>query len=289
MRPAAQDPVFRLVDDEAVPPARPAAPRRSAARWWLGLLWGEWFTHARLLLFFLFAWLAAFWLVPLVAHPLWVLMVGIAYALAAGPAFGGADTMDGCEEFSFALPATRRQRFLARLAVGGLGLLALTSMNVVALNTDLADLLLRVFLDSGLGGIELRRPELLYGLVFAFPFAVFALGFAVAALATGRTVAFTAWVWAAFGALATLRGAAEAEEAVWDRLNGRFTVPALLLVGGGALVVAGRFYARKEAGPGGTPLRMPLSWWGGLVLLLLAGVAVALLLVWLTANFTRWM
>ena len=87
-------------------------PRRSEARWWLGLMWGEWFTHARLLLFFLVAWLAAFWLIPLVAHPLWILMVGIAYALATGPAFGGANTMDGCEEFSFALPATRRQRFL---------------------------------------------------------------------------------------------------------------------------------------------------------------------------------
>jgi hypothetical protein len=286
---AAPKTALRLVEDDAPEAIAPAIRPRSAARWWLGLLWGEWFTHARLLLFFLVAWLAAFWLVPLVVHPLWILMVGVAYALIAGPVFGGTDVMDGCEEFSFALPATRRQRFLARLAVGGLGLLALTSMNVFALNTDLADLLLRVFLDSGLGGIELRRPELLYGLVFAFPFAVFALGFTVAALTTGRTVAFTAWVWAAFGALATLRAAAEAEETVWDRLNGRFTVPALLLVGGGALILAGRFYTRKEAGPGGTPLRMPLSWWGGLVLLLLAGVAVALLLIWLTANFTRWM
>lgn len=287
--PAVPGPVFRRIAPEETASMTEVRPRRSEARWWLGLIWGEWFTHARLLLFFLVAWLAAFWLIPLVAHPLWILMVGIAYALAAGPAFGGADTMDGCEEFSFALPATRRQRFLARFAVGGTGLLALTTMNVVALNTDLADLLLRVFLDSGLGGVELRRPELLYGLVFAFPFAVFALGFAVASLATGRTVAFTAWVWAAFGALATLRGAAEAEEAVWDRLNGRFTVPGLILVGCAALGVAGRAYGRKEAAPGGTPLRMPLSWWGGLVLLLLAGMAVASLLVWLTANFNRWM
>jgi len=44
---------------------------------------------------------------------------------------------------------------------------------------------------------------------------------------------------------------------------------------------------RKEAGPGGSPLRMPLSWWGGLALLLLAAAAVALLLVWLTTNFGR--
>lgn len=254
---------------------------------WRNLLWTEWFAHARLLLCFLVAWIAAVWLLPLVVHPLWILMLGVAYALVAGPAFGGADVGTGCEEFSFSLPAPRGRRFVARLVIGGGGLLLLTAANVFALNANLADILVRVFLDSGLTGFELRQPELLYGLVFAFPFAMFALGFAVAALATGRTVVFTAWVWGTLGALATLRAAAVAEETLWYRLNGRLIVSSLLLVAGGTLLLAGHLYTRKEAGPGGTPLRMPPRWWAGLTLLLLAAGAVALLLTWVANNFGR--
>lgn len=280
-------PSLKVVAPEPATASTEAFPVWPAWRVWGGLIWGEWFAHARLLLFFLSAWLAAVWLLPLFVHPLWILMLGAAYAIIAGPTFGGADVAAGCEEFSFALPSPRGQRFVARLIVGGAGLLLLTIANVFTLKANLADILVRVFLDSGLTGFELRRPELLYGLVFAFPFAVFALGFSVAALATGRTVAFTAWVWATLGALSTLRLAATAEEAIWDRLNGRIIVSSQLLVGGFALLLAGRLYARKEAGPGAAPLRMPLSWWGGLALLLLAGVAVALLLMWLASNLGR--
>ena len=262
---------------------------RGWTRWqsWRHLLWSEWFAHARLLLFFLVAWIAAVWLLPLVVHPLWILMLGVGYALVAGPAFGGADVGASCEEFSFALPVPRGQRFIARLLMAGGGLLLLTVANVFALNANLADILVRAFLDGGLTGFELRQPELLYGLVFAFPFTMFALGFSVAALATGRTVVFTAWVWGALGALAILRVAAMAEETLWDRLNGRLIVSSLLLVAGATLLLTGHLYARKEAGPGGVPLRMPPSWWGGLALLLLAVGAVALLLIWLATNIGR--
>lgn len=254
---------------------------------WRGLLWCEWFSHARLLLVFLFGWLLAVWVLPLVAHPLWVLMVGVAYALAAGPGFGGADIIHGCEEFSFSLPATRSQRYWARLIVGGGCLMALTLMNVFALEANLSDLLLRVFLDAGLGGIEVRRPELLYGLVFAVPFAIFSIGFGAAAVASRRSAAFLSWIWGALGALATLRAGAYLEQAVWDRLTGRLTVPALLSIGSLTLVVCRHAYARKEASAGAAPLRMPLSWWGSMALIALAGLGVAALLGWLAANFMR--
>ena len=286
LRDSPPEPTLKLIATGPETVVAPA-PGWSAWRAWRGLLWSEWFAHARLLLGFMAAWLAAVWVLPRIVHPLWILMLGPAYAVIAGPAFGGADVAAGCEEFSFALPAPRGRRFVARLVVGGTGLLLLTIVNVFALNANLADILVRVFLDSGLTGFELRRPELLYGLVFAFPFAVFALGFSVSTLATGRTVAFTAWVWGALGALATLRAAAMAEETLWDRLNGRIIVASQLLVGGLALLLAGRLYTRKEAGPGGAPLRMPLSWWGGLALLLLAGGAVALLVMWLASNLGR--
>ncbi len=278
-------PTFQLVPEAS---EVSQIPVESNARYWLGLLWSEWFIHSRLLLVFIWGWLAAVWILPLITHPLWVLVVSVVYALIAGPAIGGSDVVHGCEEFTFTLPATRENRFWARLMLGGGGLLVLTIITVFSLDANLSDILLRIFLDSGLGGVEFRRPELLYGLLFAFPFDIFAIGFSVAALTTRRTVAFTAWVWGALGALSTLRGGAYFEEMLWGRLTGRLTVPALLVSGLGILVVARYGYARKEAGASGTPLRMPLSWWGGMGLVALAVAAIFALLGWLATHLTQW-
>ena len=278
-------PTFQLVPEVS---EANRIPVESTARYWLGLLWSEWFIHSRLLLVFIWGWLAAVWIVPLITHPLWVLVVSVIYALIAGPAIGGSDVVHGCEEFTFTLPATRENRFWARLLLGGGGLLLLTVITVFSLDANLSDILLRIFLDSGLGGVEIRRPELLYGLLFAVPFDIFAIGFAVAALTTRRTVAFTAWVWGALGALSTLRGGAHIEEILWGRLTGRLTVPALLVSGLGILVIARYGYARKEAGASGTPLRMPLSWWGGMGLVALAVAAIFALLGWLATHLSQW-
>jgi hypothetical protein len=100
--------------------------------------------------------------------------------------------------------------------------------------------------------------------VFAFPFAVFRAGLFGGRAGHRPHRGLHGLGLGTLGALATLRGAAMAEEAIWDRLNGRLIVSCLLLVAALTLLIAGRLYAAKEAGPGGSPLRMPLSWWGSL-------------------------
>lgn len=279
-------PTLRVLGDADVPGADAAA---GAPRWrlWRTLVWSEWFTHSRLLLASLFAWLLTVWLLPLVAHPLWILAFGVVYAAVAGPAFGGADIIHGCEEFTFALPATRAQRYGARLLVGGGSLLAFSLMDVLALEGNMSDVLLRVFVSSGLPAVQLNQPMLLYGLVVAVPVAVFALGFPMAALAASRAVAFTAWVWGVLGALVVLRGGIQLEELRFDRPNGWIVVPMLAGVSVGSLWVGGRRYRMKEAVMGGGPLRMPPGWWLALAGLVAAGLGVALLLGWFAATLSR--
>src|SRR5215831_3997293 len=77
-----------------------------------GLMWCEWYAHSKLLLFFLAAWLACVWVLPLYGNPAWILLFGTFYAILAGPIYGGSDTLEGVEEFTLALPPTRRQRYL---------------------------------------------------------------------------------------------------------------------------------------------------------------------------------
>lgn len=253
------------------------------------LLWLEWFAHQRLLVVFAFIWLAAVWLLPLVVNPLWTLSAGAAFALIAGPAFGGVDVIHGCEEFAFAGAATRGQRYVARFIVGGGAVLGFSGISVAALEGNLSDILLRLVLATGSAPAMVSRPEMLYALVFAVPLAAFSFGFTLAAMAPSRTVAFTSWLWAALGALALLRGGLQLEEIRWDTLNGRIALPLLLLMSGMTLWVGGRFYRRKEAGSGNVPLRMPPSFWGWVAGLVVAALGLVLLVSWFVGNFTRLM
>lgn len=252
------------------------------------LLWSEWFSHSKLLLAFLVAWLVAFWAVPLVAHPLWILAFGVVYALVAGPAMGGSDVIHGCEEFMLALPPKRRQRLRARWVLGLGGLLLFTVLDLAALGLNLTDVLARLFLSTGLlQPVQLNQPGLLYGLVGAFPAAIFAFGFAMAAIARSRTVAMTAWLWGGFFALGTLRLGLELEEWRWDEFNGRFVTPLLAGASIGVLLLVDYMYGWKEAGAEAPPLRIPLSLWGWILALLLAAIGVVALLVWFASNFDK--
>lgn len=291
-------PAFRIVEADESGGTAGLTALKLPGRWRRGwawtrparaLLWSEWFAHQRLLVVFAFLWLAAVWLLPLAVNPLWTLAVGSAFALVAGPAFGGADVIHGCEEFAFAGAATRGQRFLSRLIVGGGAVLVFSGISVAAVEGNLSDILLRLVLATGSAPAQVSRPEMMYALVFAVPFAAFAFGFVLAAMAPSRTVAFTSWIWAALGALALLRGGLQLEEIRWDTLNGRIALPLLLLVSGMTLWVGGRFYRRKEAGAGNVPLRVPPSFWGWVAGLVIAALGLVLLVSWFVGNFTRLM
>ncbi len=276
-------PDLRLVEDEPVVARREAASRAV----WQALIWGEWFAHSRLLLGFLVGWLAMVWLLPLVAHPLWILGYGLVVAMVAGPSFGGADVLQGSEEFAFAWPVRRQDRFLARLIVGGGSLLILSAMGVLALEGNLSDVLLRVFVTSGLPAVQIGQPILLYGLVLVVPFNVFAFGFALAALSRSRSLALMSWLWGVLGALIILRGTVQLEEMRFDRLNGYFSVPALALVSGAILWLGSRFYGRKEAVMDAGPIPIPPGWWVALMAIGIAIAGIALLGIWFANNFSR--
>ncbi len=135
--------------------------------------------------------------------------------------------------------------------------------------------------------MDVRRPELLYGTVFAVPLAALAIGFSVAALATTRAVAYTAWVWASLGSLTGLRAGLSLEDFLWDRLNGRITIPLLLVTALITLGIARRLYAEKEAGRASSPLRLPLSGWATLVAAAIGALGAGLLLSWFVASYLR--
>src|SRR5262245_12573713 len=101
-----------MIELEPAPAAVSAEEGRASPRAvWRGLLWAEWFAHSQLLLVFRGVWLVGVWTLPFFANPGWILLLGPLYALMAGPLYGGGDLLEGCEEFTFALPPTRYERF----------------------------------------------------------------------------------------------------------------------------------------------------------------------------------
>jgi len=269
---------------EIEPPLISAAVPRAASsfgfsRAWRGLLWSEWFAHSKLLLVFLAVWLIAVWTLPLFTTPGWILLLGGLYALMAGPVYGGGDILEGCEEFTFALPPSRKDRYLSRLLVGAGSLLTLCLMNALALGLDLPQMLARVYVQTGIiKPLPVLKPGLLYGLVVALPFMVFALAFTISALTHSRVLILLSWFWAGLASLAFLQIGFWYENLVWDTLNGYFACPLLLAISCAVLGYGLHQYRQKEIGKPSVPITLPGHWWVWIVLFALGmGLALSLL------------
>jgi len=255
----------------------PASSNRCRA--WKGILSFEWQAHSRLFLSLIALWLAAVWILPLADNPAWILAFGLIYALIAGPAVGGHDILEGCEEYALALPPSRTERFWIRFALGGGLLIVFTCLDLLALGLDLSQAVARLYVDAGLlRPADVLEPRLLLGLVIAFPFACFGLTFALAANAPTRSLVLTSSFWSVLACLLILRMGLFYEYWHWGGWMGYVTTPALILAGLSALWIGCRFYRSKELALGAKPIVLPTHWWIW-TLLVLAGAGLCLFLV----------
>jgi len=226
-----------------------------------GQLWCEWYAHSRFLLTCLAFWLVGIWVPPFYADRSWILLFAGVYALWAGPRFGGSDTIDACEEFTFALPPTRGERYVTRLIVGGGALLLFTAIDLLALGLDLPQMLAKIYVQAGMVQPQpILKAGLLYGLVLTLPLTIFAISFALSAVTHSRRLVLTASFWAVLVSLVAMRIGFWYEDFVWGYLNGYFACPLLAIIAVAVLWTGARAYASKEIGPQGTPIALPTRW-----------------------------
>jgi hypothetical protein len=276
------------IEPKIIPLPVSTKPRISSWNGWrvfCGLLWCEWYAHSKLLVIFLAMWLASVWLLPLYINPACILLLGVVFAIVAGPIYGGSDTSEGCEEFTLALPPTRGGRYLARLTVGGVALLLLTMIDLLALGLDLPQILAKLYVGSGLiKPWPVFKSGLLYGLVLILPVAVFSVSFAISAITHSRAILLSASLWAVLIALAALRLGFWYEGLIWDDLNGWFSCPLLAILS--VTVLCGGYvaYRRKEIGHHSEPLAIPAGWWLWIILF----AAGLILVMTLTASLARY-
>jgi hypothetical protein len=235
-----------------------------------GMLWREWLAHGEIVLGFLAAYLVLGWVLDIFFHPGFVLGFGVIVAMFAGVVFGGGDAAEGSEEFAFALPPTRGERYVARLAFGGavVGAFIITGLLSVAL--DLPQLVWSIFVNSGFTEpFPEARPRFIYALAFAIPAATYAATFAVAGVARTRGTVGVSWILGGLGAAAVMGAGFIVEGLLWENLNGYVSTP--LLLAATALAAQGGYYAytRKEGVSRPAPLAGGGSrWWLWIVVLL---------------------
>ncbi len=261
---------------------------RSEARGlWRVLLWGEWFSHGRFILFFLVAWVVLVWTLPLVAHPGWILALGLAYALLAGPLFGGTDVLEGSEEYVLSLPVPRRQRFAARAVMAGGGLVVLTLLDMLALGLDLSQMAARLYVEAGvIRPIQVNTPGLLYGLVLLLPLAVFSVSFGIASLASSRWLAMASSLWGMLAGLVLVWTGFHYEQHLWGRWNGWVACPLLTMGSVGALLWAMHAYRRKEISHCSPPVQLPVYWWVWILISVCAAVVGIALTSWFAGELS---
>jgi len=126
-------------------------------------------------------WFVGIWVLPACIHPGILLAFGVLYALFVPAQVAGADVSDGSEEFRLALPITRSDYYVTRLALSGLPLLVFQGVGVAALSLELPQLLWSLFVESGLNQSGDLVEPLAGFYAFVVPLVVFSFAFALVA------------------------------------------------------------------------------------------------------------
>jgi hypothetical protein len=248
--------------------------RPSASRHVRALLWREWCQHGGILLGFASAWLIGGWIVLLFFHPAWLLALGCIYAVAAAGLMAGADTVEGSEEFVFALPPTRKERFLVRLSLAGLPLAAMLGIGLPAIALDLPQRLWGLVVESGFTEPFPPCEPAWYAASAVIPLALFACAFVRQSLARSREEArATAVLFALRDVFVVFALGFLVEGFAWKRWTFAVSGTALALTALATLALGYRSYLRKEgvSRPGRAPSG---NLWIWLLALLLLAVIV---------------
>jgi hypothetical protein len=249
-----------------------------------GLLWREWLAHGETLLLLVSTYLIFGWALQIFFHPGFMLMFGVILALFAGSACGGSDASEGSEEFAFSLPPTRGERYIVRLAFGGLFVGTLTVVGLLSIALDLPQIAWSIFVSSGFTTpFPKAEPGFIYALALAIPSAAYAMTFAVAAAASTRGTVNASWLLGGLGAAAVMAVGFGAEWLLWFELNGYISTP--LLLAATALAAQGGYflYVRKEGVSRPAPMtaRAGSAW---LILVALVVVVVFLLMMFMVKS-----
>jgi len=144
-----------------------------------GLIWRERQLHGSLVDAYVAIWVIGIWALRLIDHPAVLALFGFLLAAQLGSRLGSSEWKEGAEEFLFALPPTRRQRFWIRGAAGLVPVVLLTGLGAAALAWNRPAELWSLFSDGPF--CEPTPPQAVstWLAVFALSIAIYAISYSV--------------------------------------------------------------------------------------------------------------
>ena len=221
-------------------------------------------------------WLVGLWIVPIFAHPLFFLWIGLILVLLATPAQTGVDVLDGTEEFTFTQPPTRAEVFLSRILPGAIFLFITGLLGALAVGFDLPQKFWSIFFSGGLTTPFRAIKEVhWYPLAVWIPLAAHVIAGGLAALAISRQQVLAAGIVGVIGAWAIAGIGLALEQGLTDRLHGWISTPVLIAATAGIFAFCFRAYQGKEATRAGAqtssaPARRGGAWGWAIVVLVIA-------------------
>jgi uncharacterized membrane protein len=244
---------------------------------WRHLLAGRWVITAALVVL-----LTGGWALMLFHHPGWIIGTGSLLAIISGLVFGGSDVSDGSEEFAFALPPTRSQRYVSGLVLGGGTVLAYCLIGVLGIALNLPQYAWSLVVDSGFtASFGPWSETYLYFLAIVIPLLMFACTFACESLSQTRGGMWFSWLPAVGITGLTIWLGCLGEYEVWGEVNGYISVLSMLALAAMVLLFAHTRYVLKEgvSRPGRTGSGGGWSWIWSTVAVVIA-VFILMMVFW---------
>ncbi len=217
---------------------------------YLGLLHRSWRICGVAVMGFVHVWLLCVWLLQVFFHPGFFLAFGIVYSLVVGFALGLGSLNGEGDEMLFCLPVTRSSLFWIQAAAGGIPLLLMNGLGVLALYADAPQAVWGLFVRSG---FTEPFPDVMSGQLWGWAVCIPLLLYATVYTLASRQVTLRSSFFSLFGAAVVCGGTlflgAMTETLLWDEINGPLSSLCLLSVTTLTLWWGAEGYKRKEASP----------------------------------------
>ena len=252
-----------------------------------GLMWRHWLAGRWVIFAAMITLLTGGWALMLFHHPGWIIATGSLLAILAGLVFGGSDVSDGSEEFAFALPPTRSQRYLSGLILGGGTVLAFCLIGTLSLAFSLPQYAWSLVVDSGFTTpFGPWGQTYLYFMAVVVPLSVFACTFAVESGSRTRGGMWWSWIPAVIITGLTVWLTALAEVEMWGDVNGYISILTLLALTAMILLFGHTKYVRKEgiSQPGRSGASGGGVWWIWIIMAIVVAVFIFMAMFWHVAS-----
>ncbi|MHC4563862.1 MAG: hypothetical protein ACYS8X_13975 [Planctomycetota bacterium] len=224
--------------------------RPSVTARWRQVLAQPWSPFGRRVLLAGAALIALGWMLPVFHHPWWILALMSLFAVKFGRDMGGAEVIDGTQEFAWSLPIRRNRLLWTRLLAGVTVVGVLSGLSSLAIALSWPQAIWGLVVESGFAkpfGPWPASHAYAYKLAVICPVLAYVTAFGLSAAARSRPAVDMLSLLAGAAVAAAIGGGLAIEYWRWGWLDGRAVSALLAAMAVGSITLGAWAFLRKDA------------------------------------------